>query len=40
MSITTVVIGNDNSYVVTCVDDVSMSIATILFFKCVRAPKL
>jgi hypothetical protein len=37
--ITTVVTGVDNSYVVTDVNDVIMSVTTILLFKCAQAPK-
>jgi hypothetical protein len=38
-SITTVVTSVNNSYVVTDVDDDIMPVATILLFKCARAPK-
>jgi hypothetical protein len=37
--ITTVAMSVDNLYVATGVDDVMIPIATILLFKCARAPK-
>jgi hypothetical protein len=39
MGITIVVTDIDNSYVATGIDDVIMSIATILLFNCARGPK-
>jgi hypothetical protein len=38
--ITIVATDIDNSYVETGIDAVIMSVATILLFKCVQAPKL
>jgi hypothetical protein len=39
MGITTVATGVDNLYVAMGIDDIIISIATILLFKCARAPK-
>jgi hypothetical protein len=39
MSITTVAMGIDNSYVAMGVDDVIKPVITILLFKCARASK-
>jgi hypothetical protein len=37
--ITIAVTGIDNSYVAMSVDDIIIPVATILLFKCARAPK-